>query len=258
MRDSYFNSCVERLSKYKNKILIIQKLKDIIKSILWDNFSENKIYKMIYYLKSKWYLYSIKKDLILIKNPNDTIDESSILEKFYREILSSHVVYYCKNNRYIWWIKALELNTENYEIPDEIDVFNDSKVSLEVVLFEKKVLFKKYKHKSESIWSKFKKFTKKIKISNKKFNIANVELSILESLHSPSLIQKWYINELIKKIIRKNKKKLDLTIFEQIIKTSKHQSSINRLYDISKSVDPIFAQQILNIIKKYSFLISIK
>lgn len=257
MRETYFNSCVNKLSKYRQVLLPISKIKNIIEMVFGDNHSQNKTYKMIYYLKNKWYLLGVKKDLILVKSPKDSFTDGEIADAYYRESLRLHVKEYCYNDRYIWSIKALELNIENYEIPEEIDIYNKSKVSFEVVILDKKMLFKTYKQKSKNLRPKFKKRTKEIYVRNQKLNIACLELAMLESLYSPNLVQKWYVNELLKNIIRKYKKKINLTIFEEIIQTGKHQSSLNRLYDIAKSVDPTLANQMLSVIKKHSYLLDL-
>jgi hypothetical protein len=80
-------------------------------------------------------------------------------------------------------------------------------------------------------------------------------LAILESLYNPSVISKGYADEFIKKILRKSWNTLDTKIREQIVKTSKHHSSINRLYKLAQSVNPEIAEKIKNIIKKYSYFI---
>jgi hypothetical protein len=80
-------------------------------------------------------------------------------------------------------------------------------------------------------------------------------LAILESLYNPSVINKWYADEFIKKILRKNKNSLDTKVREQIVKTSKHHSSINRLYKLAQTVDPEITEKIKNIIKRYSYFI---
>ena len=85
--------------------------------------------------------------------------------------------------------------------------------------------------------------------------ISNIENAILESLYNPDYLTANYNQELIKKILRKHKKTFNFKIIEEIIKTWKHHSSINRLYKIWKSIDPEFANEILKIIKKYSFVL---
>jgi hypothetical protein len=123
-------------------------------------------------------------------------------------------------------------------------------------MFEKQVLFKIYEADKKSLFSFFNKFTKKIYIGKNVFPIANIELAILESLYNPSIINKGYIDELVKKIIRKNKKHLNTQIREDILKKNKHHSSINRLYKLALSIDPVISDKLKSIIKKYSYFIT--
>jgi hypothetical protein len=53
MKKNNFDIIVKNLFKYKNKLIEIDKIKDIVKKILDSEYSENKAYKMIYHLKNK-------------------------------------------------------------------------------------------------------------------------------------------------------------------------------------------------------------
>jgi hypothetical protein len=53
MKNQYFDIVVKKILKYKNKLLEIKKIKGIIKDILDSEYSEQKTYKMIYYLKNR-------------------------------------------------------------------------------------------------------------------------------------------------------------------------------------------------------------
>ncbi|OQB42257.1 MAG: hypothetical protein BWY04_00321 [candidate division CPR1 bacterium ADurb.Bin160] len=53
MQKNNFDIVVKNLSKYKNKLIEIDKVKEIVKKILDNEYSENKAYKMIYHLKNK-------------------------------------------------------------------------------------------------------------------------------------------------------------------------------------------------------------
>ncbi len=256
MRKNTFDIVVEKILKHKNKLIWIDKVKEIVEKIMDNEYSENKAYKLIYHLKNKWYLLNLKKSIFLAKNPEKEYSESQLLDMFYRSIVKKHCKDFLTSKRYIWGMKALELNMTNFEIPEELLIVNESKQSTETIMFEKQISFKIYESDNKSLFSFFDKFTKKIYMWKNVFPIANLELSILESLYNPSVINKWYIEELIKKIIRKNKKSLNLKTLEDILKKNKHHSSINRLYKISLSIDPEFAENIKNIIKKYSYFIN--
>lgn len=256
MTNSNFNIVVKRLLKYKNKLIWIDKIKEIIKNILDTDYSESKSYKLIYHLKNKGYILTLKKSIFLVKSPEKKYDENQLLDMFYRSIVKKHCKDFVLWKRYIWWIKALELNLTNFDISEEILIVNETKQSTETVMFDKQILFKTYEVDKKSLFSFFNKFTKKIYIGKNVFPIANIELAILESLYNPSIINKWYIDELVKKIIRKNKKHLNTQIREDILKKNKHHSSINRLYKLALSIDPTISDKLKNIIKKYSYFIT--
>jgi hypothetical protein len=256
MRKSNFDITVKRILKHKNKLIWIDKVKEILKNIMDIDYSENKSYKMIYHLKNKWYLLNLKKSIFLVKNPEKEYEEQQLLEMFYRSIVKKHCKDFVNSKRYIWWAKALELNLTNFDIPEELLIVNENKQSTETIMFEKQILFKTYESDNKNLFTFFNKFTKKIYIWKNVFPIANIELSILEWLYNPSVLNKWYIEELIKKIIRKNKKTLNINTFEEFLKKNKHHSSINRLYKLAMPIDPEFWEKLKNIIKKYSYFIN--
>ena len=85
--------------------------------------------------------------------------------------------------------------------------------------------------------------------------IANLELSILECLYNFDTTINGYIEECIKKAIKKNGKTLNLSTLEAIIKQWKHNTSLNRLYSLTKLTYPTLSDDIKNLIKKYGFVL---
>jgi hypothetical protein len=83
-----------------------------------------------------------------------------------------------------------------------------------------------------------------------------LELAILESLYNPGMINSGYVNELVKRVIRDNKESLDMKIWEKILRSNKHHSSINRLYRLVIAIDPVLSDKIKNLIKKCSYFIA--
>lgn len=258
MRENYFNIVVKKILKERWKIIWPEKIKKIVRNILAENYSDSKNYKVVYYLKARWYLLSLKKDLYFIKEKTDKITDLDLIEKYYWNILKKHCDFYLGKSRYVWWLKALELNISNFDIPETVDIINPIKQSKEVVLKWKEVVFKKYSIKNWDFFKKLKNFLQKIKIWNVSFLVSNLELSILESLYNPDILSEKYINEIIKKIIRKNKKILNLENIVDIIIVGKHHSSINRFYQLARMVDPDLTEKLWEIIKKYSFFVDIK
>lgn len=259
MSDSIFNNLVKKVSKYRWTLISTDRIKKIMQNILGDEYWEKKIYKMIYFLKNRkwWYLISLKKDIFYVKEPQDSITEEEIIEKHYWTVLKKHCKEYLNNSRYIWWIKALQLNMMDYSIPDEIDIINPLKQSKEVVLSKKYIKYKKYSSKNISIFNKLKKFTDKVNIWKNSFYISKIELAMLESLYNPDIVSERYIQEVIKKLLRRNKKQLDYDTIMKIIRLGKHHTSINRLYNLAKAIDPEISSKLWDIIKKYSFFLEI-
>ncbi len=257
MNTSITQSFIKRLQNKKWKILTIDDLKSIWKEILIENFSDKKIYKILYNLKNKWYIISVKKDLFYIKSPQDNLELENIEEEIYWPILKYHIKKYLSTN--FWYIggkKALEIHHYDFSIPEYIYISNDTKNAKEVLIKERFIYFKKYSNLSNKLKSTIRKNIDKEKVGNITFPISNLELSILESLYSPPEEEKKQIYDLVKKTLRKKKKLINWNIIEDFIKLWKFHSSINRLYTISH-FDLSIRNTVKNIIKKHSEFLSI-
>jgi len=262
MSNRVFDNLVKKLMKYKGKLVDGGKVWVLLKSSLAEDFSIQKMYKLIYYLKIRWYLENLKKNIFFVKDPEHSYTKEEILELFYRIIVKKHCTDFLKGNRYIWWLKALELNLASYDIPDELSIVNQYKQATEVVMFDKQIVFKTYaKNKTNNLFRFFRKLTKKIKIwtqtnhGGQAFPIAGLELAILESLYNPGMIAQGYINELVKKVLRKYHKTLDVKVRESILRKNKHNTSINRLYMLARTIHPDLADKLKNLIKRYGYFI---
>lgn len=85
----------------KKEIITIDELATLTRRIFDQENSSQKLYKVIYYLKQRGYLLSIKKDLFIIKDPEDTRTEYHFIEEWYWSILAKH----CKQlYRSQWYI----------------------------------------------------------------------------------------------------------------------------------------------------------
>ena len=256
MKNKSFDIVVKRLIKQKGKLIDIKKIADILEHIQDDKNTLQKAYKMVYYLKNRGHLENIKKNVFFVKDPETIVSQDVILERFYWPLVKKHCREFLSSARYIGGIKALELNLSAYEVPDELLIVNLQKQATEVIMFDKQVVFKTYSKAKEStpLFRFFAGFTKKISIQNISFPVACLELAILESLYNPSLISQGYVNELVKKVLRKQAVTLDMTIRAQILKKNKHHTSINRLYALAKTIDEDLAQKIKLLIKKYGYV----
>lgn len=257
MTESNLKKVQENIIKKTNKLITIDKLKILINWILSNEIKNSQFYKIIYNLKNKGFLISLKKDIFLIKQPQKEYSEFDIENKFYWKLLKDHCTSDCKNARYLWWLTALEINYNDKipEIPEEIIIFNNKKQAKEIVIFEKKVYFKKYQVNQKSIFTTLLKQTKKKRISENNFTYANMELSILESLYNIDEYNKTYIENLIIKVLKKQKKNFNIKNLEDILKTGKHNSSANRFLKIIQNSFPDLAKEVKRLIKKHGFIL---
>jgi hypothetical protein len=256
MKNESFQIVIEKIWKYRWKIITTEKIRDVIEQIMWESYSTNRMYKIFYYLKSRWYIIDLKKNFYFVKLPEDEINEEDIVDRLYRTILNKQIKNLTKWRRYIWWLKALEIALGIYTIPDEILIVNENKQWIENLILEKKILFKTYSSKKKNLFPFFYKETEKITIEREKINVALPELAILETLFNTSAIQKNYWEDLIKKRIRKNRKTFNIDIIEKCLKENKHNSSINRLSELVNSIDQELSKKLKTYIKKYGYILN--
>ena len=256
MKNESFQIVIEKIWKYRWKIITTEKIRDIIEQIMWESYSTNRMYKIFYYLKSRWYIIDLKKNFYFVKLPEDEINEEDIVDRLYRTILNKQIKNLTKWRRYIWWLKALEIALGIYTIPDEILIVNENKQWIENLILEKKILFKTYSSKKKNLFPFFYKETEKITNDREKINVALPELAILETLFNTSAIQKNYWEDLIKKRIRKNRKTFNIDIIEKCLKENKHNSSINRLSELVNSIDQELSKKLKTYIKKYGYILN--
>jgi hypothetical protein len=133
-----------------------------------EQLHEGRMYKLTHQLKNRGYLISLKKDIFLITIPDKIPNEQEIEELFYRKLLKQHCQQYCKTNRYIGGLTALELHLHgsNITLPEEIIIYNKDKQAIETILFDKKVNFKTYEAKTKNLYNAFSKQTTSIKLKS--------------------------------------------------------------------------------------------
>ena len=248
---------IQILQKQKKKIISSDDLKKFIYLTFWESTPISKIYKITFQLRNRRFLFSLRKDLFYITNPEKPITDEEIEEQRYRKLLKDHCNWACKQ-RYIWGLTALEihLHWNGVTIPETVMIINKEKQAIETVIFEKQIAFKKFESKWKNLISQLIKQTNEVNMPNcKNLLIANLELSILECLYNFDTTNKGYIEECIKKTIKKNGKALNLSTLEAIIKQLKHNTSLNRLYSLTKLTYPTLSEEIKNLIKKYGFVL---
>ena len=255
--DKPIENLIQILQKQKKKIISSDDLKKFIYLTFWESTPVSKIYKITFQLRNRWFLFSLRKDLFYITNSGKPITAEEIEEQQYRKLLKDHCNWVCKQ-RYIGGITALEIHLHGnwVTIPETVMIINKEKQAVETVIFEKQIAFKKFETKWKNLISQLIKQTNEINMPNSKnLPIANLELSILECLYNFDTTNKWYIEECIKKAIKKNGKTLNLQNLEWIIKIWKHNTSLNRLYNLTKLTYPALSDEIKKLIKKYGFIL---
>ena len=248
---------IVNLQKQKKKIISLNSLKDLVYLSFWENTPTTKIYKITFQLRNRWFLTPLRKELFYISNPGKPVKPEEIEEQRYRKILKDHCNSTSKQ-RYIWGLTALEIHLHGnwITIPETITIINKDKQAIETIIFEKQIAFKKFETKWKNLISSLIKQTEEVSMPNcKNILIANLELSILECLYNFDTTNKGYIEECIKKAIKKNGKTLNLSTLEAIIKQWKHNTSLNRLYSLTKLIYPPLSEEIKNLIKKYGFVL---
>lgn len=252
-----FDIIVKKMMKYEWKLCMMSDLKKVGKKVLSEDYTDTKFYKIIYFLKNRWYIETIKKNIFYVKDSSSIFNKQKILDDYYRFVVKKHCSEFVVWRWYVSGLKSLEIHLKSYDVPDELIIVNQNKQSSEVLLYDRQVLFKTYStaRDKDNLFKFFYNYTKTEILQWQKIQVANLELSILESFYNPSMISKGYLQELIKKIINRYWEQIDLSIFEAILKKAKHNSSMNRFYKSVLLIDPILAEKIRLIIKRYGYLI---
>lgn len=250
---------IPTLPKFYHKIISIETIKSHIQDMTDNTLKDTQIYKIMYHLRTKWYIISCKKDLFYIKPPQSAVSEEDIIAQRYWKLLYQHCRADCNNQRYIGSISALELfSWISYLNTEEVTIINDSKIATEVICFDKKIIYKKYQYnQDQSLFRHTKKYTQIISLPWVKIKYAIFELALLETLYSPPRNQQAYITQFITKLLKKHKKTLNWSVLESMIKLGKFHSSFNRLHKLLKDIDPLMWQRLQILIKKYSYVMEV-
>ena len=256
MKNNSFQSIADGLLKYRRKILSAEKIREIIKKILQDEYTDSKMYKTFHYLKNRWYLLALKKSHYYVKKPEDEINEDEIIDDAYRSIIKDWIKKADIKKRYIGGLKALEIALGINSSIDEILIVTPEKQGLETPIAWKKIFFKTYGSQKKNLFPFFYKSTTVQKIHWINFHVANPELAILETLYRTSILQKNYWEELIKKWLKTHKRDFNTDQIEIYLRENKFNSSINTLANISEKISPELNKKLLNIIKKSWYIIN--
>lgn len=272
MQTKYVKPIIDILWKRKNKIISDNQIKQLQESILSEPLNTSQFYKLIFMLKKRKYLISLRKDLYKISSPSEHISkEKDITEEYYRSLLYERIKSVGLSKYYIGSTKWIEMHLHNYDAISDIIIYNEKLSKKEVVILDHNVFFKTcsttpYKRGwLPPIWSS-KDVLTKIGIKNSSlmniekyyFSVWPIELCILESLYYEANHDTTYLYDLIKRAIKKYKHTRDRWLLKNVISLWKYHTSINRLAQLMKTVDQWFFQQCLNIIDQVWFRIGLK
>lgn len=241
-----FNKIVNKLSKKWWKIILNS---DIFEIIDPDYKEENKtlVNKTIYKLKSIWMLKTIKNWVYIVPDKSDDkLNEIDLIEKYYFKLIKRYIKEYVWNDYYISWKKSLEIHLKNLSIPENIYITNRN-LDKKIKIWNYTMIFKKVWWKT-NIFNKLQKMTSIKEIDNVNFKISNLELSLIET----ALVNEnylWVEINILNQTIKKYSKFFVIQNFYYIWEL-KYITSINRLKELSKNINPELYLVFLDIIKK--------
>lgn len=246
-----FHKIVNKLSKKRWKLI---KREDIFDYIDPDKMEKNasKLDKLVYLLLSKRVLITLKKSIYVIPTDDDLkTNEVDLLERYYFPLIKKIISQNVRSDYFVCAKSSLDFNMKNFAVPDKLFIMTRN-LNKKIKIWEKELIFKtiswNIKWKKTNIFSRLSKFTHSLEIWWASFKVANLELSLLEStLISDNLV--WNDINLIIKTLMKYKKVLNLKSFEEIWEY-KYILAINRLKELSKSVDKSLYECFLSIVKK--------
>ncbi|HMY80395.1 MAG TPA: hypothetical protein PK048_00945 [Candidatus Absconditabacterales bacterium] len=253
MKNTYVQPVIQKLKKYIGKLISDKQLESLQKDILGGGWTKQSHYKLIYFLKKKHYLVSIKKGLYMVTYPENThIKSQSIIQEHIGSLLHTMIHQYTKKKYYIGGIVGIEIHLGMNPLPEKITIYTPTISGTHTLIDTTKVIFKPY-HKLFSLLTthcETKEFHKLL------FTIGSIEQCVLESLYYLDTGNQTYTNELIKKVIKQYKKNRRWELVKQVISHGKYHTSLNRLHQLSLGIDGDFSIKCHQLINTYSFKIS--
>lgn len=241
-----FDKIVKKLLKKKWNILLMDDVFDILDPDKKSS-EKNKLYKILYRLKSEKIILTLRNSIYLIPDEDDLkLNEIDLVEKYYFKLVKKYITSTTWSDYFISGKKALEFNIKDFSVPDSLIVVTRN-ISKKIKIQDKEIIFKKVQNKNANLYSKFSKYTNRINVFWTEFKISNMELSLLEtSLVSDNI--EWIDINLISKVLKKYAKVLKFEYFYEIWE-SKYIMAFNRLKEIWKNIDKKFYETMLDIIK---------
>lgn len=218
--------------------------------------NKTKLDKLVYRLVNEKVLIPIRSGVYIVPDKQDLkLNDVDLIEKYYFKLVKKYIIQNTAQDYYISWIKALEINMKNFEVPEKIFVIN-RKINKKISIWNKEIIFKTISTssfwKKLNLFSKFSSYTHSIDIYWKSFKVSDLELSLLESALVSDNIE-WLNLYLLNKAIKKYSKSFNKNKFKEIAKY-KYIMSFNRLKEISKNIDNDLYKFFLDIIKSNGWL----
>lgn len=247
-----FNKIVKKMCKKWWKIMFKTDIFELIDPELQEK-NINFVDKLIYKLRSEWYIIPLKAWVYVIPEEDDTdMNEIDLAEKYYFKLLKKYITENVGAQYYISGVKSLEFHMRDFSVPEKIFVINRS-LNKKILLGEKEIIFKTLtgqdrEKKKYNLYTKFSSFVKKISVDGVELKHSWLELALLESSvisHSESGLD----TALLTKVIKKYKKVFDYEVFKHVGKY-KYNMSFNRLKELSRNLDTNLYKCFLDVIKQ--------
>jgi len=246
-----FNKIVKKLSNKCWNVVFKSDIFDIIDPEHKAAY-ESQLNKTIYRLKSEDHIISLKSWVYIIPDEGDRdLNSIDLLEKYYLKLLKKYIVKEVWSYYYVSWVKSLQFHLKDQSIPLRIYITNKN-ISKKIQIGNYEIVFKTLSWKDQgkkiNLYSRFNSFVKKIQIDDIEFKISSLELSLLESALVVDTYE-WLDTWLLVRAIKKYSTVLDYDVLREIGKY-KYNMSVNRLKEISKTIDENLYRVLLNIIKQ--------
>ncbi len=208
--------------------------------------------KLIYRLRAEGCIMPLKAGVYIVPDSEDRmLNAVDLIEKYYLQLLKKYITQHVWSSYYISGLKSLQFHMKDYSLPERIYVMNRS-LSKKIKVGNYEIIFKtlsgKYQEKKINLFQKFSVYSKDVSVSWIKLKVSGLELALLESALVVDMYE-WLDIDMLTRVIKKYGKVLDYGVFEEVGKY-KYNMSVNRLKELTRTLDPNLSQLFLSIIKK--------
>ena len=246
-----FNKIVKILWRKWWKVLLKKEIFEIIDPECKSEYRQF-VDKTIYRLRAEEYIIPLKAGVYIVPDSEDrNLNSVDLLEKYYLQLLKKYITQHVGSSYYISWLKSLQFHMKDYSLPERIYVMNRS-LSKKIKVGNYEIIFKtlsgKQQGKKINLFSKFSTYSKEISVTGIKLKASGLELALLESALVTDTYE-WLNIDILTRVVKKYGKVLDYSIFQEIGRY-KYNMSVNRLKELTRTLDPKLSQLFLDIIKR--------